>query len=210
MALIRRTHRSYSELKSKTTLTLSLRKKVFFRWLGWGECSRNLLHCIVLHEKSQKIFFVLALVAIYQEGLHVGPHATEVWGAWAVLLPLGRLLLEELVTSGDTLKDLGLHLGHLLLHLGHHPPPLLVDHQQLLQLPLCQLLLQLPVLATPPRRLVVEVSHPAELLSGRLGLAQVGRGTLRRRVRCDRPACWGQRWPATFPTTVAFRIRILH
>jgi len=93
------------------------------------------------------------------------------------------------VTSGDTLKDLGLHLGHLLLHLGHHPPPLLVDHQQLLQLPLRQLLLQLPVLATPPRRLVVEVAHPAELLSGSLRLAQVGGGTLHRRVRCDRPAC---------------------
>ena len=48
---------------------------------------------------------------------------------------------------------------------------------------------QLPVLATPPRRLVVEVSHPAELLSGSLRLAQVGRGTLHRRVRCDRPTC---------------------
>ena len=70
-----------------------------------------------------------------------------------------------------------------------NPPPLLVDHQQLLQLPLRQLLLQLPVLATPPRRLVVEVSHPAELLSGSLRLAQVGGGTLHRRVRCDRPAC---------------------
>jgi hypothetical protein len=71
-------------------------RKKFLGRLGWGECSRNLLHCIVLHEKSQKIFFVLVLVAIYQEGLHVGPHATEVWGAWAVLLPLKRLLLEEM------------------------------------------------------------------------------------------------------------------
>jgi len=79
-----------------------------------------------------------------------------------------------------------------------------VDRQQLLQLPLRHLLLQLPVLATPPRRLVVEVSHPAELLSGSLCLAQVGGGTLHRRVRCDRPACWGQRWPATFPSSCQF------
>lgn len=111
---------------------------------------------IVLHEKSQKKSSWFSL-----ESSHVGPHATEVWRA-AVLF------------AGDNLEDPGLHLLHLLLHLCHDPLPLLVDHHQLLQLPLSLLLLQLPIFSAPFGGLVVEVAHPPELLGGRLVLSEVG------------------------------------
>ena len=120
--------------------------------------------------QSHKLFF-LVLIAL-EESLHVGPHATEVWRG-AVLLPRRKPPLEELA-SGDVLEDLGLHLLHLLLHLCHDPLPLLIDHQQLRQLPLSLLLLQLPILAAPSGGLVVEVAHPPELLGGRLVLSEVG------------------------------------
>ena len=82
----------------------------------------------------------------------------------------------------------GLHLLHLLLHLCHDPLSLLVDHHQLLQLPLSLLLLQFPIFSAPFGGLVVEVSHPPELLGGRLVLSEVGscrggRGVGRRRMQ---------------------------
>ena len=120
--------------------------------------------------KSHKFFFLV--LDAESEISHVRPRAAQVWGA-AVLLSCMKPLLEELA-SGDVLEDPGFHLLHLLLHLRHDPLLLLVDHHQLLQLPLSLFLLQLPILSAPSGSLVVEVAHPAELLCGRLVLGELG------------------------------------